>query len=254
MADSDMKAELLFWLGIMRDHAVFQMSALASTERQALAAAQFYQSFFQRMYRRIERGNDSPAMRNEIQQGLAGFIQFKTDLVKGLLTCDLAMNMTPSFIDHMINEAMEFETYLTRQMPLYEPLEYALMLIDQHRIWLSDAAGHAASIAAELDANEALLIGEAQQFQDVFNKLTQKAAELQPMLKRTGLNDGALMLLSEEATQWICKFIDYLQKIKDLRSCCKAMAMGTLIPLVPDHMMREERHYLHIIKQYSQKS
>lgn len=254
MADADTRSELLFWLGIMRDHTMFQMNALASSEKQSITAAQFYHSFFQRMHRRAERGTDSPAMRNEIMQGLTGFIQFKTDLLRELMTCDLVMNMTPSFINHMINEAMEFETYLTRQTLASEPFEYTLLLTDQHRIWLIDAAGHAAFIAANLDANESLLIAEAQQFQDAFNKLAHKAVELLTILKRTALNDGALILLSEEASDWICKFIDFLQKVKNLRAACRAMATGMLSPLVLEHMMREERHYLNSIKQYSQQA
>jgi hypothetical protein len=251
MADAEAGSELMFWLGIMGDHTVFIQNAFVYTEKQAIMGAQFYQGLFQRMTERAESESLGQPMRSELTQGLSGFIDFLTDLIKGLLTGSLLMNMTPSFVSHMLDEALEFEKFLSTTPLLFEQAPRALYLAQGHGIWLADAAGHAAAIASNLDANEALLIGEANQYKEVFNLLAQKAVELEPMIKRTGASNGALALLSQQATDCMIRFLAYLQKIKELRAGCKAMAMGTLTPLVADHMAREAKHYLAIIRQGS---
>lgn len=62
------------------------------------------------------------------------------------------------------------------------------------------------------------------------------------MLERACLCDGALSNLNEEVRKKMYEFICYLSKIEKLRKACKAM--GNINPLLPDHMIREEKYYL----------
>jgi hypothetical protein len=51
-----------------------------------------------------------------------------------------------------------------------------------------------------------------------------------------------LKYLNEEVRKKMEEFICYLSKIRELRAMCKVL--GVLKPLIPDHMIREEQHYL----------
>jgi hypothetical protein len=64
------------------------------------------------------------------------------------------------------------------------------------------------------------------------------------MLGRTGLRDGALSLLIEEFIENTRKFIVFLERLEELRRNCQTMAMGTMSPMIPDHMIREHSYYI----------
>jgi hypothetical protein len=97
-----------------------------------------------------------------------------------------------------------------------------------------------------LDPTEAEKIKEAEVFKMEFNNLYIKAHELGLMLERTGLNDGSLTYLNEQAIEKINCFVCYLDGIMKLRMECKLL--GDLNPLLPNHMIREEQYYLDSIK------
>ncbi len=151
----DYKSELLFWAGIMRDHAMFQVNALAPKEQAYIQRAMYYRNFFQHMISELERVADyKPSMPNNLLQGLQCFIEFKRMIIQGLLTCQLQINLPPSLINHQINEAMEFQTLL---MALQQCLNNSMNLAGYIKMWLADSIGHAAGIAAFLDPSEELL-------------------------------------------------------------------------------------------------
>lgn len=245
--------ELRFWTAIMRDHGEFIFSSLSDNEQEAIRFALFYRETFSRLHEQVKESavkNDINALNsimNECMNMLLSFINFKKLLLRRVMECQLSTSLPPTFYNHMINEAMEFYKALTRIQcnfavnPLLENLNL-------HKIWLPDAAGHAATIACRLDPVEKLLIKEAQEFEECFNSLTLKSNELDKMLTRTCLNDGALKHLNEEVKKKIYEFICYLDKVRILRTECKAL--GVLNPLIPFHMIREENHYLEEIAIY----
>ncbi len=238
--------DLNFWSGIMRDHAEFQLMNLSSRESQFAMTSQKFKNIFEQIYSETEKLIQNPneqeiEIMRKVCPILIEYINYKKLLLKKLLECDIELNLPPTFVNHMINEAMEFYrtlNMLQSNVPIDKVSENILL----HTIWLPDAAGHAASIASNLDPTEALLIKEAEEFKKTFNCLFIKASELEQMLPRVCINSHALEFLNEEVINEISKFICYLEKIKELREKCKAM--GTLNPLIPDHMMREEKYYL----------
>ncbi|MFZ5985636.1 MAG: DUF2935 domain-containing protein [Bacillota bacterium] len=241
----DYKSELLFWTGIMRDHAIFQVNALAPKEQTHIQNAMYYRDFFQRMIFELERATEYKTLIPKLLQGLQCFIEFKKMILKGLLTCQLQINLPPSLINHQINEAMEFSTLLIAPEKCPNNM---MSLAGYIKIWLVDSIGHAAGIAAFLDPSEELLQEEALRFKMMFSKLQTKASELEMMLNKVGLNVGALKLLANETVQWMDKFIEYLEKVRKLRCSCEALGLGTLLPLIPDHFIREHRYFISKIK------
>jgi hypothetical protein len=232
--------EIQFWTGIMRDHGEFILNSLSYNEQDAMYYANYYMESFQQLNKQAEKKHGEDYI-NTIMELLTNFIDFKKLLLGKLLQCSLNTSLPPTFYNHMINEAMEFyETLVNIQEK--ESENPTMRNIELHNIWLPDAAGHAATIASDLDPTEKLLIKEALEFEKLFNHLAIKARELGIMLERTCLTDGALQFLNEEVKEAIDAFIIYLEKIRRLRIECKAL--GVILPLVPDHMRREEIHYL----------
>lgn len=242
---------IAFWAGIMSDHAEFMLLSLSSRETEAINTAIYYKTAFLQIEEEAKSRAMSPIadpnLISRVYPLLTGFINFKRGLIRRLLKCNIQLGLPPTFINHMINEAMEFHRDLCniqRPMPMDPTAENVLL----HKIWLPDAAGHAAAIAADLDPTEKLLIKEAEKFQKIFDNLFIKAVELGQMLERTGLSNGSLDWLNTEVEDKIYGFICYLEKIKALRQGCKAM--GTIDPLIPDHMIREETYYLMNVKSF----
>ncbi|SHJ33027.1 protein of unknown function [Geosporobacter subterraneus DSM 17957] len=249
----NLREEIIFWTEIMRDHAEFQFTTLSPREVEYIGQAQYYMQIFESLNLEAKGYTDksSPADEaNLIQKNmtvLLNFIQFKRSIVYRLMTCGIEIGLPPSFINHMINEAMEYYRVLCMAQGTI-PMNIALENIRLHNIWLPDASGHASAVAAELDPVEAMLIEKAKYFVKTFDKLFKKAVELYQIFERTGLQDGSLGYFNEEVAKEIEAFISYLEKIKTTREQCVVLATGVFTALMPDHMMREEKYYLYRIQ------
>ncbi len=235
-----------FWLCIMRDHTEFYLLSLSHRETESIRNVYCFQNTFIGLINEAETvatGYSADMvcnLVNKVTPVLINFINFKKQTLWKLLKCCIELNLPPTFVNHMINEAMEFyrELCSINSKPLSPTAENILF----HKLWLPDAAGHAASIANFLDPVEFALIKEAEQFKMEFNNLFIKANELGIMLERTCLEDGSLYWFNKEVEKKIHEFICYLEKVKELR--CKCRILGILKPLIPDHMIREEKYYL----------
>lgn len=247
--------EIFFWSEIMRDHAEFQIMNISSREVQSIRTSQNFKNLFNQIHDEAERLINNPnneqteELVRRVMPIIIDFINYKQSLLRRLLQCDIEFNLPPTFINHMINEAMEFYraiSMLQSDAPINRTTENLFL----HTKWLPDAIGHAANIMSTLDATETILIKEGETYKNTFTNLFIKATELEKMLPRTGLDNGALELLNEEVIATMTDFIEYLENIEVLRENCKAM--GVIPPLVPDHMIREERYYLSKVASFMQ--
>ena len=194
--------EIKFWTGIMRDHGEFIVTSLSYNENNAIYYANYYKEAFFILHeqaKKLSEVNDMDLsfILNQSMNLLLSFINFKKSLLRRSLQCQLNSSLPPTFFNHMINEAMQFYKAIIsiQSNILVNSFEENLSL---HRIWLPDAAGHAATIASELDPIEKSLITVAKEFEKGFNNLFLKAEELSKMLVRTCLTNGALKQLNEE--------------------------------------------------------
>ncbi|MDF2546030.1 MAG: hypothetical protein K0R93_928 [Anaerosolibacter sp.] len=249
----DIKKEIEFWTRIMRDHGEFQYTNLSPKEVDTIQTASYFMNLFNGLHEEVKSlaGELSPPVLSNLisknMMALGQFIQFKRGLLARLMQCDIELGFPPSFINHMINEAMEYHRVLcmTQGTILFNK---TLENIRLHKIWLPDASGHASSIAAALDPIETELIHKAEKFMKRFDNLFKKAFEMFKMFERTGLEDGGLQYFNQEVEEELQKFIGYLEKIKEVRSHCKVYATGMASPLMPDHMIREEKYYIYRIQ------
>lgn len=184
----------------MRDHGEFQYTLLSPKEKEGINTVAHFMKLFEKLNKEVPSSTRdlSPkalsALIKKNKEALTQFINFKRTLLAKLMKCDIELGIPPSFLNHMINEALEYYRVLCffdKTIPFNNVLEN----IRLHKVWLPDASGHASAIAADLDPIEFNLIHEARDFIKKFDYLFKKAFEMYDMFKRTGLENGGLQYL-----------------------------------------------------------
>lgn len=250
----DVRFEMDFWTGILKDHAQFQYDSLSPDETEAIAAAKDFRDRFSALHYQVKPDvGEVPLAQLETyisddKVAVTQFVQFTKSLLKRLLTCSIKITMTPSFLNHMINEAMEY--YRTLSI-IDESLRinYVLENLRLHKVWLSDASGHADFIASQLDGTEMLYLTQAMEYMTVFDGLFKKAYEMYLIYERTGMENGSLNQFNRNTERVINDFTSYLETLRELTQDCRIYKTGTFSPLVLDHMIREENYYLKKVRE-----
>jgi hypothetical protein len=231
-----------FWLQIMGDHARFIFYSLAPTEEEAILMAKQFMDVYDMLLDKV-RGDIKPSDLDEVTEQAFEvtyeFRQFKLQLLTLSLTVGLEVHLPPSFFNHMLNELDEYMLILSNledgKIPVFHPLHY-------HLKWLNDAVGHAASVHSNLDEVEKDFIQGGIVFEKEFTDLYMKAVQLSGYLRTELTNFPALERFNEQAQAVILPFMDLLTDVRDLRLDGKLL--GTLLPLMADHMEREECYYM----------
>jgi len=109
-------------------------------------------------------------------------------------------------------------------------------------LWLTDAVGHAASVSSNLDPVEKDMIDKCSHFETLFVDLLLKATIMNGYIRTQINNFPALDRLNKQVETAIILFKDFLEEIRDQR--ISGQVLGTLFPLMADHMAREECYYL----------
>lgn len=240
----EVKKDMLFWNGIMSDHGKFLINSLTGKEKDMVDLVTKYHFTFQKMNEELLNPKvDIKLKIKETKDLVSDFVQLKKSLLSRLLSCDIELTMTPTFLNDMINEAMEYYLILclANDNIKFNPL---LELIRIHKIWLFDAAGHAYFIASQLDGIETLFIKKSLDFYQDFNSLYLESTQLALLYERTLLTNGKIDHFNQTVISLMHSFISFLKNLKDLKSECKVLTTGTFSPLVLDHMIREEEYYL----------
>ncbi len=240
-------SEHRFWLQIMGDHARFIFFSLAPTEPEYILTAQEFIILFDQLLEQSHKPltfSELEELNRKSYEATYRLREFKTELLSMTLTSDLKSHLTSSFYNDMLNELEEYlfilNSLMHGQNPLQHPLHY-------HMLWLSDAIGHSASILSGLDFIEKDLIKLSNTFELEFQDLDAKARMMNGYL-RTGLcNFSALERLNEQAETTMNDFMNFLENIRDQRMDSKIL--GSLMPLMADHMYREECYYLQKLSQ-----
>ena len=230
-----------FWLQIMGDHARFIFFSLAPSETEHIREAQRYIEAFDQLLKTVRQtgGTEAVELNRQVYDTTYAFRKFKLQLLALTLRNELKVHLSSTFFNHMLNE---LEAYLLTinnmqdgESPVFHPLHYSTL-------WLSDAIGHAASVASNLDAVEKDFIELAGEFEKQFTDLYIKTLEASGYM-RTNMNDfPALDRLNQQSGVTTNRFKDFLEQVLRLRS--DGTLLGTLMPLMADHMAREECYYL----------
>ena len=231
-----------FWLQIMGDHARFIFFSLAPNEVEYLQRAQDFIIGFDQLLDQANNTESTEALDLVTKQAFQLTMQlreFKLLLLSLTLSSDIKIHLTSSFINDMLNELDEYITILhslnSNHPVLYHPLHY-------HLLWLPDAIGHAASVSSNIDFIEKDILDKSNYYELQFTDLYIKATMMNGYLRTQLDNFPSLSRLNKQVEVIITSFKTFLEELRDERM--NGHILGTLFPLMADHMSREECYYL----------
>jgi len=232
-----------FWLQILGDHARFIFNTLSPAENKDIQLAVSYIEAFDQLLdvsRNIQLETELGELTAQAHLLTENFRAYKLDILSRALLGKIKIGLTPTFINHMLNELEEYLRILNelvqgKPVPTFDALHHDFL-------WLPDAAGHAAAIASDLDSVEKQLIRQSKKFQKHFEQLFMKSIEMVGYM-RTNLKDfPAFQRLHMEVDIEMKLFVAFLNELEEMEF--SAEVLDRISPLMPDHMMREECYYL----------
>lgn len=233
-----------FWLQILGDHSRFILMSLPSTEAAEVQKAEQFKVIFDQLLEQSRQDLEDAGIVLLTQQAAhyaAEIREFKLELLQQQLLGKITMNLPPTFINHMVNEVEEYQRVLGFLKVGTIPTE--CHPIHYHLLWLPDASGHAGSIADKLDHVEKRWKKKSQGFSKQFDEFFLKAVELAGYLRTNLTQFPALNQFTKEVELELLLFTEFLNEIEKLE--LDDRILGTLSPLMPDHMAREECYYLY---------
>jgi hypothetical protein len=175
-----------FWLQILGDHGRFILSSLSPEETEEIERAQGFIDVFDSLLLEARQDIEDArlaSLTHQAYQYAAELRIFKLHLLKRQLAGEIKIYLSPTFFNHMLNELEEYMKVLCQllsgHVPDFHPVHY-------HVLWLSDAVGHAAGVASNLDEAERKYIEESKRYEKDFQNLYTKAQEITGYM-RTGL-------------------------------------------------------------------
>lgn len=240
--------ELRFWLQVLGDHGRFIRDGLAPGEAAEISNADQVIKAFDQMLNTARMNLDSARISDLLQNvnPWASYLRtFKLHLLQRSLTGTIGIHLSPTFLNHMLNEIDEamrvFAALTSGKLPPAGPE------VHQHLLWLQDAVGHAASLSGQLDLVEKSWKNKSEEFERYFQDFYLKAVELAGYM-RTSLTDfPALRRFNQDTNAVMLLFMKFLSEVQELTA--EKELLGTLTTLLPDHMYREECYYLNKLSQ-----
>lgn len=240
-----------FWLQVLGDHSRFILNALSPVEREPIQAATHFIHVFDQL---LQTARSSLSHEEILVLNQQAFVQaneirnLKLHILCRLLQGDIAVNLPPTFFNHMVNEVEEYLRILQflmagEQPPACHPLHY-------HLLWLPDASGHAVTVAKLADPVEKRISRKGEAYRELFDAFYIKATELAGYLRTNLEQFPALTRFNQEVELEIKLFTRFLNEIEEME--LDDSLLGTLMPLMPDHMAREECYYLIKLSQVSE--
>ncbi len=228
-----------FWLQILGDHSRFIYQALAPVQKEEIEKASIFIRVFDTLLDHA-KSIDSIELTEKAEVETIKLREFKLELLRKHLIGKIKIHLSPTFINHMINELEEYLRILNHLKggqvpPTYHELHH-------HLVWLLDAAGHSEAISSNLDGVEKRLREKSDSFTKQFEDFYLKAVEMAGYLRTNLAEFPALEKFNSDTQLEIKLFQGFLKEIEELR--LSKQALGTFAPLMADHMLREECYYL----------
>ncbi len=187
--------------------------------------------------------NITPAMVDSVRrinQGISGvlngLINFKTQLLNDVLSCNVFTVNYPLLIEHILREARLYRDYLNdiengQDIDNKDPRETELF-------WDQIMMEHALFIRGLLDPTENQLIDTSDNFANEYAVLLERARNA---------TDQTLASVTDETLRETMRFKDFKQAGTEGIAACKICSI--ILPLLADHVLREANHYIRLLRQ-----
>ena len=188
--------------------------------------------------------NITPAMVDSVRrinQGISGvlngLINFKTQLLNDVLSCNVFTVNYPLLIEHILREARLYRDYLNdiengQDIDNKDPRETELF-------WDQIMMEHALFIRGLLDPTENQLIDTSDNFANEYAVLLERARNA---------TDQTLASVTDETLRETMRFKDFKQAGTEGIAACKIRSI--ILPLLADHVLREANHYIRLLRQW----
>ncbi len=231
-----------FWLQVLGDHSRFIFDSLYPSENEDISTAASFIQHFDQLLSQVNSLNDSNAIlfANQVEESVKNLRAFKLSIIERHITSEMKIHLSPTFINHMVNELEEYLLILSYLKqgeipPIFHELHH-------HLIWLVDASGHAGAINDQLDGVERRLKEKSSTFTKHFDQFYLKAVELSGYLRTNVQRFPALNRFNNEVEIEMGLFKTFLHELEEME--LSAEVLGTFTASMADHMAREEQYYL----------
>lgn len=241
-----------FWLQVLADHSRFIHDSLYPSQKEDIEKATDFIQRFDQLLKQAKMLDDKTAVSfsETVEAAVKQLKAFKLSIIRRHLTGEMKIHLTPSFINHMVNELEEYERVLSylkqgKVPPIFHELHH-------HLLWLLDASGHAGAINDRMDAVEKRLKEKSSAFTKHFEQFYMKALELTGFL-RTNLDKfPALKRFNREVKVEMGLFKTFLRELEEMELSSEVLDIFTVS--MADHMLREEQYYLIKLAQSAEQS
>lgn len=231
-----------FWLQVLGDHARFIHDSLYPSEKDDIAKAAYFIQQFDQLLAQVKMLNESNMQPfiNKVEETANQLRAYKLSIIKRHITSNMKIHLTPTFINHMVNELEEYLLILSflkqgKVPPIFHELHH-------HLLWLVDASGHAGAINDRLDGVEKRLKEKSHVFTKHFEQFYLKAIELTGYLRTNVDKFPALSKFNHDVEVEIGLFKTFLNELEEME--LNAEVLGVFSVSMADHMAREEQYYL----------
>lgn len=231
-----------FWLQILGDHSRFILNALSPKETHFIYQANQFINLFDNLLGKARRQISSENLHELNYKAYSAAMkirELKLTILSKQIQYKIYINLPPTFINHMLNE---LEEYLGILNDLIKCNMSSSRDIHLHLLWLPDGVGHAETIASTLDMTQRELIKKGKEYSKLFTDLYLKTIEYKGYT-RTGICEfPALKKLNIDVDNAMNCFKNFLKQLEE--EILEKKVLGTIYPLMTDHMFREECYYL----------
>ncbi|MBD8026611.1 DUF2935 domain-containing protein [Ureibacillus sp. Re31] len=231
-----------FWLQVLGDHARFIHDSLYPSEKDDIAKAAYFIQLFDQLLAQVKMLNESNMQPfiNKVEEAANQLRTYKLSIIKRHITSNMKIHLTPTFINHMVNELEEYLLIMSflkqgKAPPIFHQLHH-------HLLWLVDASGHAGAINDRLDGVEKRLKEKSHAFTKHFEQFYLKAIELTGYLRTNVDKFPALSKFNHDVEVEIGLFKTFLNELEEME--LNAEVLGVFSVSMADHMAREEQYYL----------
>lgn len=165
-----------------------------------------------------------------------GLINFKTNLLNDVLSCNIFTVNYPLLLEHILREARLYHDYLI-ELENKESIENG-NLEETELFWDQIMMEHALFIRGLLDPTEDELIMTADNFAGEYALLIERAQNA---------TDQTLGSVTNDTLRETIRFRDFKQAGTEGIAACKIRSI--ILPLLADHVLREANHYIRLLRQ-----